>query len=146
MGMDVYGINPFNELGEYFRANCWTWRPICVAIEESGAGDYLDDKTFELLWENSGGGPRDRMTCLNMAKRLNEWLMKQDESGNYYQPQILRDVERVSAEPNEHGGHAFVPQEEWDIVPTMPAYQAPWESLYMFIKFLRNCGDGFEVW
>lgn len=38
MGMDVYGINPFNELGEYFRANCWTWRPICVAIEESGAG------------------------------------------------------------------------------------------------------------
>ena len=72
--------------------------------------------------------------------------MKQDESGNYYQPQILRDVERVSAEPNEHGGYAFVPKDEWDIVPTMPAYQAPWESLYMFIKFLQNCGDGFEVW
>ena len=29
MGMDVYGAS-----GNYFRANCWSWRPIVEAIYE----------------------------------------------------------------------------------------------------------------
>lgn len=28
MGMDVYGINPSDENGEYFRNNVWYWRPL----------------------------------------------------------------------------------------------------------------------
>ena len=28
MGMDVYGKNPINDDGKYFRANIWCWRPI----------------------------------------------------------------------------------------------------------------------
>jgi hypothetical protein len=28
MGMDVYGINPKNKEGEYFRNNVWWWRPL----------------------------------------------------------------------------------------------------------------------
>ena len=28
MGMDVYGIAPTSERGEYFRNNVWWWRPL----------------------------------------------------------------------------------------------------------------------
>lgn len=28
MGMDVYGLSPKSETGEYFRANVWYWRPL----------------------------------------------------------------------------------------------------------------------
>lgn len=28
MGMDVYGLNPLTETGEYFRNNVWWWRPL----------------------------------------------------------------------------------------------------------------------
>ena len=28
MGMDVYGVEPYTEAGEYFRANVWSWRPL----------------------------------------------------------------------------------------------------------------------
>ena len=27
MGMDVYGLEPRKEKGEYFRNNVWWWRP-----------------------------------------------------------------------------------------------------------------------
>ncbi|MEC9473428.1 MAG: hypothetical protein VX584_01965 [Actinomycetota bacterium] len=33
MGMDVYGIKPENEDGEYFRRNVWWWRPLWTCIE-----------------------------------------------------------------------------------------------------------------
>ena len=37
MGMDVFGINPKSEQGEYFRNNVWWWRPlweyVCSRVE-----------------------------------------------------------------------------------------------------------------
>lgn len=39
MGMDVYGSNPKNEKGEYFRNNVWWWRPLA---------SYIIDKHFEI--------------------------------------------------------------------------------------------------
>lgn len=34
MGMDVYGISPTKEKGEYFRNNVWWWRPLWDYCEE----------------------------------------------------------------------------------------------------------------
>lgn len=34
MGMDVYGKNPVNETGNYFRRNVWGWRPLWNYVEE----------------------------------------------------------------------------------------------------------------
>ena len=34
MGMDVFGIKPKNEQGEYFRANVWYWHPLWDCLEE----------------------------------------------------------------------------------------------------------------
>lgn len=64
MGMDVYGLNPKSEKGEYFRNNIWFWRPLwdyCLAkypdiagkVKDghSNVGDGLDQKDAELLAE-----------------------------------------------------------------------------------------------
>lgn len=34
MGFDVYGKNPRNKQGEYFRASIWQWRPLWEYCEE----------------------------------------------------------------------------------------------------------------
>lgn len=41
MGMDVYGKNPTNTTGEYFRRNVWGWRPLwdyCLDLHGKVAG------------------------------------------------------------------------------------------------------------
>lgn len=41
MGMDVYGRDPKNETGEYFRRNVWGWRPLwdyCLDVHPEIAG------------------------------------------------------------------------------------------------------------
>lgn len=35
MGMDVYGKNPTNEIGQYFRRNVWGWRPLWGYVEDN---------------------------------------------------------------------------------------------------------------
>ena len=50
MGMDVYGVEPYTEAGEYFRANVWSWRPlwnyvcdVCnIDPETRNSGHYND--------------------------------------------------------------------------------------------------------
>ena len=35
MGMDVYGKNPANEAGSYFRRNVWGWHPLWGYVEDT---------------------------------------------------------------------------------------------------------------
>ncbi len=62
MGMDVYGKNPTNEVGEYFRRNVWGWHPLWDYVEDnhpeiaelvehahSNSGDGLDAEKSVLL-------------------------------------------------------------------------------------------------
>ena len=35
MGMDVYGKNPANETGQYFRRNVWGWHPLWGYVEDT---------------------------------------------------------------------------------------------------------------
>lgn len=59
MGMDVYGLDASEEVGEYFRRNVWGWRPLW---------DYIDEVHHDLVSDvdghsNSGDG-------LNSSKSL----------------------------------------------------------------------------
>ncbi len=58
MGMDVWGRNPREPAGRYFRANIWSWRPIQALINEL-CSDLLDEPTLIRLGVNVGAGPRD---------------------------------------------------------------------------------------
>jgi hypothetical protein len=149
MGMDVVGVNPKTKEGEYFRANCWSWRPLCVAMADSGAADHLSYKEWDMIAENSGGGPRSEEVCQKMADLMEEWLdwNEMATTDDKYQPEELDELDMwVEREPNEHGGHRFVNPEEEPEVDCMSAYGIRWEHIKEWITFLRGCGDGFEVW
>ena len=143
MGMDVYGIAPKCYLkGEYFRANCWSWRPIMEAMWDSGACEHVDEKNWELMSENSGGGARSQEACLMMADTLENWMEREFE-GTVYSPESLDfDDCQVVKEPNKHGGHSFTDKCDAD---TMSPYRVHRNHLEEWVTFLRHCGEGFQV-
>ncbi len=65
MGMDVYGKNPKNEVGTYFRRNVWGWRPLW---------DYCEQMYNDLVGEVSGhyndGDGLDDKGSLELANRI----------------------------------------------------------------------------
>jgi hypothetical protein len=84
MGMDVYGVKPKNEKGEYFRNNVWWWRPLwnyCLEMHPAIAGKV------EHGHYNSGDG-------LNSvdSKKLALFLKKDLDSGKVEQYAKEREV------------------------------------------------------
>ena len=85
MGMDVIGINPTNERGEYFRNNVWWWRPladfICNNYGEiaSGCEDWHSNSGYGLDAKSSKSLALSLKTDLangtieNYSKTYNEW-------------------------------------------------------------------------
>ena len=48
MGMDVFGLEPRKEKGEYFRNNVWWWRPLwdfVAHIDEL----YSEEKNMQIV-------------------------------------------------------------------------------------------------
>lgn len=63
MGMDVFGIKPKNETGEYFRNNCWYWSPLwdfaINAFGEDRMREFsLVDEELSDGFEDAGYDPR----------------------------------------------------------------------------------------
>lgn len=68
MGMDVYGNNPTNDTGTYFRNNVWWWRPLwdyCCHVSPDIAGKV------KLAHENSGDG-LDNIDSIKLSMALDE--------------------------------------------------------------------------
>lgn len=110
MGMDVVGVNPKSEVGQYFRNNVWWWRPLatyCITIapEVCDKLSPMDpDTVFEeneetvltdLWFTNDGFG-----LTADDSKELAEILIKEISDGNAakYQKMYERRLENM---PNE---------------------------------------------
>lgn len=135
MGMDVYGRQPTNKSGEYFRANIWSWRPIHELIFQL-CTDLIDEQTMMLLGSNDGAGPEDQATCTEMANRFDQW-MEHNVDGLIVESDNLRVKEDGT----------FVSKEELEENPYMPtssAFSISDDHLKEWIEFLRHCG-GFQV-
>ena len=69
MGMDISGINPITVTGEYFRANCWSWRPLNFLC-------MYADNHFKLnidfnYWDtNDGAGLKTDAECFKLETKL----------------------------------------------------------------------------
>jgi len=76
MGMDVYGINPKAENGDYFRANVWYWRPLwqCVAYF---CDDILSEEDIERGTYNDGY-EYDEKTAQKISDKLENALKNGD--------------------------------------------------------------------
>ncbi len=137
MGMDVYGVSPRNGSGKYFRANIWSWRPIYAAMYESGCMDVVGEETFNLMASNDGRGATTAEQCEKIAIRLEQFVEGID--GDVYSPESL---DHPSFQVSLDG--QFV-DEDYEGETRSPYYTSK-EHLEEFITFLRNCGEGFEVW
>lgn len=119
MGMDVYGINPTNEDGQYFRNNVWWWHPLweyCCVVS-SKANSVINGHS------NDGDGLNEQD-----SKALAETLLSEINKG-------YTKIYQESFE-NERGEHN---QENWS-----SWYSFSVDNVEKFANFLANCG-GFEI-
>ena len=135
MGMDVYGAN-----GNYFRANCWSWRPIVEAIYEASSNDIIDEQLMIDIGFNDGKGLEDSESCLKLADSLEAWVETNVQTK--YQPESLAGICDVIK-----GTGRFASKEDIDEGQEVEsAYWTNKDHLMEFVSFLRECGEGFEVW
>ncbi len=73
MGMDVYGKNPENETGEYFRRNVWGWRPLWTLVEA-----VAEDLASRVEYAHTNDG--DGLDAVD-SKALSIELLKAIEDG-----------------------------------------------------------------
>ena len=104
--------------GVYFRANCWSWRPILDRIYQAN-DEYdlcINEDTLVYMGENSGAGLDSQEDCDLLAEALENVLEREDGV-------ITWDC----------GDPDFA-----------DAYKATKEHALEFVGFLRECG-GFQV-
>lgn len=153
MGMDVHGKNPTTKEGEYFRANCWSWRPIHLLINIANAehgNTIISEETMQKMGYNDGAGLNNQKECDYLASAMEEILND---------PKLIEKHGLIYVSPRE--GEAFF---TFPLEPSMAVNKegrfaepsddhenlfSPWRTcvshVHEFVKFLRDCG-GFEVW
>jgi len=94
MGFDLYGENPENELGEYFRNNVWWWRPLWSFVTDMCI-DILDERDIE------GGGYNNghlitKEKAREIGSRLNKLIL--DGTVVYAQKKYVDILEKLPDE------------------------------------------------
>jgi hypothetical protein len=67
MGMDVYGIKATDKEGEYFRNNCWYWRPLWQFCEQVAPNLCAKVKYGQ---SNDGDGLKNQKDCTALSDAL----------------------------------------------------------------------------
>lgn len=133
MGMDVSGINADTKVGEYFRANCWSWRPIMCVMDLAGALDLLPNHTVTHMNYNDGAGARSKKQAVAMAAVVDLWIQEQDWAYSAEQKEYYWEPDWKDSMIEENGVKRSM-------------YRVYKPHLEAWVTFLQNCGDGFEVW
>lgn len=159
MGMDVFGINPDSQIGEYFRANIWYWRPLWGYVENNfpeialkvpdayvNAGDGLDAHDSFLLGEKiyhhvNGGLAKDYEQDFNAAIAelpLIPCTLCHGTGQRVWPPHITQDWIQTYNGCNGCSGTGLErDSSSWYIFSA--------ELLEEFSSFLIHCG-GFQIW
>ena len=96
MGMDVYGIKPYADAGEYFRANVWMWRPLWNYVCDVC---NIDDETRKRGHYNDG-----HVIDEDSAKSISVTLQSQLKSGLVHTYADRRE-KSLAALPDEQCKH-----------------------------------------
>lgn len=156
MGMDVYGKDPKDESGRYFRANVWYWHPLWSMIE------YLYPQ-YGLKVKHAHSNDGDGLTKKD-SLALSQLLKADIESGKIEQFITDYDKEKESLEKqdcpycNQTGSRAW-PDGDGGLLEKvcnacngtlkvddfMASYYMNFDLVKEFQVFLENSG-GFEIW
>ncbi len=133
MGMDVYGQEPKNSKGEYFRASIWGWPTITTVMEACG---YDVPETW---YVNEGEGLETQESCDHLANMMDGYL---SEGKLTYAPvctPLGAAVSNAIAKKLPEGTTSTLKKvEAADVKPINV------EFVQDFIRFLRACG-GFKI-
>ena len=154
MGMDVCGKgNP----DAYFRANCWSWRPIHALCETVIANNGFQFNT-EYWGSNDGRGLETQEDCNKLADALEAHLnnseLKEDgdriflclgawstADGRF----LNKDIEDELNETYPIGTVLSTAVVMKDGTVAYSAHSTSLDHIKEFISFLRTC-EGFEIW
>lgn len=92
MGMDVYGREPANETGKYFRRSVWGWRGIACYCEDMAPEVAM----YCAFWHSNDGGGLDARLSIELADVLDAHI----ENGTAAAYVKVRD-ERLAGIPDE---------------------------------------------
>lgn len=129
MGMDVSSTK--NKA--YFRANCWSWRPIhelCVQLNKQ----HNLHLNFNGWNYNDGAGLHTKEDCEKLALVIENHI----KEGNI-QEVILESTCRINSKTG-----IFLGSE--NPLEGKSAYYIDAEHILKFAKFLRECDGEFEIW
>lgn len=153
--MDVYGKSE----NSYFRANCWSWRPIHAICDFSimAADIAFDTKGWDT---NSGHGLTTQEECNTLADAIESFLKLNQENMHEFDDRIYLCLGSWCS----FDGSFMNEEDENDLnsrypfgtvlyngvvskngAVVFPSHSSSLEHIEEFITFLRTCG-GFEIW
>lgn len=153
--MDVYGKNPKNQTGEYFRANVWYWHPLWGYFED--LHPTIANKVQD-AHSNSGDGlnARDALALSKLLKKDIEEGITEDYIKKYQEELEalpLQDCEFCDENGNRHwnqeDGQVQVKvcnacKGEKKVKHFATWYHMDIDLMKEFQQFLENCG-GFSI-
>ena len=104
MGMDVYGKEPKNETGEYFRSNVWWWRRLWDFIfdidklfsEHFKVERLISEDLYQSGHCNDGAGLNSELDCKNLAKRV-AWAIE-EKLAEHREKEVNEELEQAKEE------------------------------------------------
>jgi hypothetical protein len=143
MGMDIEGIKPSSEDGEYIRFSVWSWRPICemmldIIERENLTSKFKEPTILEYWHSNDGEGLKNQEDCNILADALQPYFDSMVGNNIMLNSGPQFQVEKLTG--------AFAHKE--DVLKEPIRFESPYkttkEHFEEWLKFLRSCG-GFEI-
>lgn len=153
MGFDLHGIDPVTKEGEYFRNNCWWWRPLWQYVC-ANCKDILTPKQIQ-SGEYNDGVLIEEEQCIKIADRLDA-LVKKGKTEAYAKDYVKFQKE-LPDEPcdickgkgirndNFVKGKCNACDGTGKKRPWVCSYPFSVENVKEFSEFIRDSG-GFEIW
>lgn len=149
MGMDVMGKDPSSKKGEYFRNNCWWWRPLwdycCMVMPsiDNEKGQYNDG--YGLDGEGSKELARRLVAELDSgmtAIYAEQYKKLQDEA-----PDVTCWLCKGSGKRNDDviKGECNACKGTGKTRPDITHYPFAVDNVWAFSEFLKECG-GFQIY
>ena len=107
MGMDVYGLEPRKEKGEYFRNNVWWWRRLWAFVasidemysEEKNTNRLISEEMYHSGHCNDGVGLETQEDCDELLNRLG-WAIEEGLA-DHREKEVKEEMEKAKQHNKE---------------------------------------------
>lgn len=154
MGMDLHGVAPRKTLGEYFRNNCWWWRPLWSFVCDIACKEILTEKQKSNGHYNDGCLITDTQ-AIEIARRLNHLIecgaVRKFEDERNKEIEALPDEKCDTCDGQGERNDGFVKgicnacHGKGTRRPSATHYPFEESNVAHFAKFCEDSG-GFEIW